>query len=92
MRLWIVVVLLVIIAIVALVVVCQLAKTRLELRRLRRIAREQNLTLIRIHSLTSQTNSARVLRSLEQQRIATQTAVLDVTQSPSGQWPSVATV
>ena len=92
MRVWIVVVLIVIVAIVVLVATCQFAKTRLELRRLRRIARDQNLTLLRINSLTGQICSARVSQGLELQRNATQTAMLEVTPSPSGPWPSVATL
>ena len=84
--------LLVILVIVALVATCQFAKTRLELRRLRQVARDQNLILLQIRSLTSQTRSVGVSQGLERQRIATQPAVLDVTQSPSGQWPSVATL
>ena len=54
MQMWIVAVFLLVLAIVVLIVVCLLAKTRLELRQIRRTARNQSLTLLQIHSLTSE--------------------------------------
>ena len=92
MRLWIVVVLLLIFLVIALVIVWVLAKTRLELSRLRRVARDHTQTLLRIDSLAIRTHGVVVLQGLRQQRIPTVAAELDVTESPSGPWPSLETL
>ena len=86
-----VVVLVAISVIIASVSVWLMIKTRLELRRLRRVVRQQALTLLRIHSLDSCANRAAVVQSWEQ-RVPSEASEPEVAESPGGQWPSLETL
>lgn len=93
MQNWLGVYILLVILVVDVVILSGLLiRTCVELERLRRVAREQRSTLLRVRQLASQAQSVGFSQGFGPHRSASLTNLLEVTESPSRHWSSVATV
>ena len=89
---WLLVFALIVFVIFVLVSIRVLYKQWQVLRCLRDSAREQRFSLLRVQSAVNRTYLAVALEGFEQRFPQPEVDQLEVTQSPSGQWPSVVTL